>query len=61
MAYLVLRKGMSLEEALRYVRARRPVIDPTPSYLQQLISFERKTRGVSSISFNEVGDLLLVY
>ena len=42
LAYLMRAHGMSLNQAMQLVVARRPVIDPNPNYVQQLQEFESR-------------------
>ena len=48
-AYFMKHRGMSLDEAYEYVRARRPIIHPNVGFLRQLREYERKLRGRSPI------------
>ena len=48
-AYFMKYRGMSLDEAYEYVKARRPIIHPNVGFLRQLREYERKLRGRSPI------------
>ncbi|KAI0745125.1 phosphatases II [Earliella scabrosa] len=43
-AFLIVARGMALDEALRVVRARRRVARPNPGFVAQLRVYERVTR-----------------
>jgi hypothetical protein len=40
---------MSLKEAFLHCKSRRDMSQPNPSFFQQLIDFERKVRGNTSV------------
>ena len=40
-AYLVAKEGMSVDEALAYVRARRPEANPNEGFMRQLRVYEK--------------------
>lgn len=39
-AYLMMARGMSLDQAYAHVKARRPIIHPNPGFMQQLASLK---------------------
>jgi protein-tyrosine phosphatase len=43
-AYLIMKKNMTCEEALKFARSKRPIIDPNPGFISQLIKFEKKIK-----------------
>lgn len=43
-AYLMVKRGMSLHEALSRARAARPVVNPNDGFMQQLAELERSLR-----------------
>lgn len=43
-AYLIKYNGMSTDEALNYIKARRTQVDPNAGYIQQLRQFEDKVK-----------------
>jgi protein-tyrosine phosphatase len=49
LAYLIKHNNMTLVEALEYVKERRPVASPNPGFMNQLVGFEKKVRGESSL------------
>jgi len=44
-------KQMSLREAYQFLRARRPIIGPNFGFIRQLIAYEKKLYGSTSVSF----------
>ncbi|KAH6757425.1 dual specificity protein phosphatase 1 [Perilla frutescens var. hirtella] len=44
-AYLIFKRGMSLSEAMDYVRMKRPTISPNSGFKLQLQEYERSLRG----------------
>ncbi|CAG5124219.1 unnamed protein product, partial [Candidula unifasciata] len=48
-AYLVKYQHMTLEEAYKHVKKRRPVIHPNPGFWRQLIDYERRLLGRNSV------------
>lgn len=44
-AYLMFKRGMSLSEALQYVRMKRPMISPNSGFKLQLQEYERFLQG----------------
>jgi hypothetical protein len=48
-AYLMWRDGLSRDEALDYVRARRPVVRPNPAFLRLLLDWEREVRAGTAL------------
>ncbi|XP_048092366.1 dual specificity protein phosphatase 18 [Alosa alosa] len=62
LAYLMKYRDMSLVEAHRWVKARRPLIRPNSGFWKQLIEYERRLRGIITVtmimsSVGEVPDL----
>jgi len=53
-AYLVLKQGMTLRQAYDYVLSKRSIVKPNPGFLTQLIKFEVKHRGSSTMSETEI-------
>ncbi|BFZ25368.1 hypothetical protein BsWGS_28407 [Bradybaena similaris] len=49
LAYLVKYQQMTLEQAYRHVKKRRSVIHPNPGFWRQLIDYERRILGHSSV------------
>ncbi|NWX26553.1 DUS16 phosphatase, partial [Notiomystis cincta] len=47
-AYIMKRMDMSLDEAYRFVKEKRPTISPNFNFLGQLLDFEKKIRNQSS-------------
>lgn len=47
--YLMKYERMKLSEAYELVRSKRPIIRPNPGFWKQLIRFERKLHGKSSV------------
>lgn len=43
LAYLIKEKKMSLDEALKLVTSKRPVVSPNPGFLAQLRQLEHET------------------
>ncbi len=41
-AYLIKYKGMSLEEAYKFVKKRRPIIDPNKGFMRELVNWEEE-------------------
>ncbi|VDK44759.1 unnamed protein product [Anisakis simplex] len=48
--YLVKYERMSLRQAYHYVKSARPIIRPNVGFWKQMIDYERKIRGASSVS-----------
>ena len=46
---MVARRDMPLSDALAVMRARRPQTSPNDGFMRQLIEFERRTRGTTSL------------
>ncbi|KGL77435.1 Dual specificity protein phosphatase 16 [Tinamus guttatus] len=46
-AYIMKRMDMSLDEAYRFVKEKRPTISPNFNFLGQLLDFEKKIKGPS--------------
>jgi len=44
-AYLMRREGWSRDQALEFLRARRPVVRPNPAFMQLLLEWERSLKG----------------
>ncbi|XP_063042354.1 dual specificity protein phosphatase 18 [Engraulis encrasicolus] len=62
LAYLMKYRDMSLFEAHRLVKACRPLIRPNSGFWEQLIDYERRLRGINTVtmiksSVGEVPDL----
>lgn len=49
LAYLLRDRGLSLLEAFRLVRARRPIVYPNKGFLRALRAFEERHRGASTL------------
>lgn len=49
-AYLVAREGMTLDNAIKLVRSRRPIINPNTGFRMELAQYEIATRGTSSVA-----------
>ncbi|KAK6130327.1 hypothetical protein DH2020_035919 [Rehmannia glutinosa] len=47
-AYLMYKNGMSLSEALKHVKIKRPVASPNSGFMLQLQEYERSVRGSKS-------------
>jgi protein phosphatase slingshot len=47
-AYLINKHGMSLKDALAYVKERRPVAHPNPGFIEQLEKYEKQLRSTTS-------------
>ncbi|KAK6022594.1 dual specificity phosphatase, catalytic domain protein, partial [Ostertagia ostertagi] len=50
MIYLVKHERMTLRQAYHYVRSARPVIRPNVGFWKQMVDFERRLRGVASVT-----------
>ncbi|XP_064120205.1 dual specificity protein phosphatase 14-like [Macrobrachium nipponense] len=50
LAYLVKHRGMSLRQAFLHVRSIRPNVRPNAGFFKQLIEFERRARGSTSVT-----------
>lgn len=50
MIYLVKYERMTLRQAYHYVKSARPIIRPNVGFWKQMIDYERKIRGASSVS-----------
>lgn len=50
MIYLVKYEHMTLRQAYHYVRSSRPVIRPNVGFWKQMVDYERRHRGVASIT-----------
>uniref|UniRef100_A0A1I7XR65 Dual specificity protein phosphatase 14 n=1 Tax=Heterorhabditis bacteriophora TaxID=37862 RepID=A0A1I7XR65_HETBA len=50
MIYLVKYERMTLRQAYHYVKSARPVIRPNVGFWKQMVDYERRLRGVASIS-----------
>ncbi|CAI4230190.1 unnamed protein product [Auanema sp. JU1783] len=50
MVYLVKHEKMSLRQAYHYVKSARPVIRPNVGFWKQMVDYERKVRGTTSVS-----------
>jgi len=48
-AYLIKYENMSLRQAYQYVKMARPIIRPNLGFWKQLIDYEKRVRGVSSV------------
>lgn len=59
LAYLVKHRGMSLREAYVHLKKARPCVRPNCGFFNQLIDFERKTRGNASVSMVTVLGVLV--
>jgi len=59
MAYLILKNNMTLREAYNFVTSKRSIVKPNPGFLDQLIKFETKVRGVASMTKEEIYSPLL--
>lgn len=44
-AYLMMKNGMNLSEALEHVKRKRPVASPNSGFISQLQNFERSLQG----------------
>jgi hypothetical protein len=44
-AYLMRREGWSRDEALAFLRSRRPGVRPNPAFMQLLLEWERSLKG----------------
>ncbi|XP_021688953.1 dual specificity protein phosphatase 1 isoform X2 [Hevea brasiliensis] len=47
-AYLMKKHGMSVSQALEYVRNRRPQAAPNSGFISQLLDFEKSLQGLPS-------------
>lgn len=63
LAYLMKYRDMSLVEAHSWVKARRPLIRPNSGFWKQLIEYERRLRGMNSVSMimSSVGEIPDLY
>uniref|UniRef100_A0A8C9S014 Zgc:153044 n=1 Tax=Scleropages formosus TaxID=113540 RepID=A0A8C9S014_SCLFO len=63
LAYLVRYGGMTLAEAHRWVKARRPIVRPNPGFWKQLIKYEHEVHGRSTVEIiqSAVGEIPDVY
>jgi hypothetical protein len=39
-----MKRNMTCEEALKFARSKRPIIDPNPGFISQLIKFEKNIK-----------------
>jgi hypothetical protein len=46
-AYLMWREGWSRDEALQFVRSRRPIVRPNPAFMDLLLEWEQVLKGKS--------------
>lgn len=44
-AYLMKKHGMSVSEALKHVKSKRPIASPNSGFMLQLQNFEKSLRG----------------
>jgi protein-tyrosine phosphatase len=44
-AYLMKREGWTRDQALAFLRSRRPGVRPNPAFLQLLLDWEHSLRG----------------
>ena len=49
MAYLMRCKGMTLKDAYKLVKSKRPVIHPNPGFFRQLVEFEKFIHGKTTV------------
>jgi len=56
-AYLMLKQGMTLRQAYDHVLSRRSIIKPNPGFMTQLIKFEVKHLGSSTMSEDDFKSL----
>lgn len=49
MAYLMKHRGVSLLDAHRWVKTRRPIVRPNSGFWKQLIQYETELRGCTSV------------
>jgi len=57
-AYLILKQDMTLRQAYGFVLSRRSIVKPNPGFLTQLIKFEVKHRGSSTLTETEIYTLI---
>ncbi len=50
LAYLMKYHRLTLKQAYYFLKAKRPVIRPNPGFFRQLIDYERKVHGKSTVS-----------
>ena len=48
LAYLMKSEGLGYEEALRQLRTSRPVVQPNPGFIQQLLAFEKEVNTLAA-------------
>lgn len=53
-AYLMKHHKMNLIEAYSFVKVRRPLVKPNPSFIVQLLSLEEKLYGSATLDINEI-------
>lgn len=58
MAYLMKYYAMTLRDALYLVKQKRNVILPNPSFLKQLIQYEKKLYNKNSVTYEEAVDFI---
>lgn len=47
--YLIKYERMTLKQAYQYVKGRRPVVRPNVGFWQQMVNYEKKLRGTTSV------------
>jgi len=57
-AYLIKHKNMSLREAFLMVREKRRIAMPNHGFMRQLMVFEKRVRGTTSIEMVDEGQLV---
>ena len=50
LAYMISHHNLTLREAFQLMKRRRNLVEPNPSFMEQLITYERIHRGVTSVS-----------
>lgn len=63
MAYLMKHRHVSLLEAHRWLKGRRPLVRPNKGFWEQLIRYEMELRGSNSVSMvsSSMGDIPDIY
>ncbi|VDM94311.1 unnamed protein product [Onchocerca ochengi] len=59
MIYLVKHERMSLRQAYHFVKSARPVVKPNIGFWKQMIEYERKLKGSSSVQMVEQDGMIL--
>lgn len=60
-AYLMKYSKMTLREAFKYVKDRRAIICPNPGFFKQLIEYEKKLHGKTTVQMKDYNKLVRAF